>query len=400
MNRTKLCVMTATRAEFGLLRPVLEKLTKRPELDVRIVATGMHLSPEFGLTYREIEDCGFTVDRKIEMQLSSDSTVAVAKTMGLTMISFSDYFQTECPDYLLIAGDRYEALAVAATAMVMRIPIIHLFGGETTEGAIDESIRHSITKMSALHLTTTAAYRKRVIQLGEQPDRVFTVGGTGSENVRTQPLLSLEELERQLGFSLSGGPYVVCTLHSVSLEDHSAGAQVEELLGACDAHPELRYLFTKANSDAEGRIINARLEEYCRRHENARVYDSLGYLRYISAVRWCAFVLGNSSSGIMEVPSLGVPTVNIGDREKGRLRAESVIDCAPDRASIAAAMDKALTPEFRAFCKTVKNPYEGEDTSGEIVRRILEFVRKDRPELKKKFYDVDFTLEEERHGSK
>lgn len=383
--------MTATRAEFGLIKSVIEKLVQVPELDVKIVATGMHLSPEFGLTYKEIEQCGLKVDKKIEMQLSSDSTVSVAKTMGLTMISFSDYFDEEKPDFVMITGDRYEAMAVATTAMVMRIPLIHLFGGETTEGAIDECIRHSISKMSYLHFTTTEAYRKRVIQLGESPNRVFAVGGTGSENVKEQKLLSLPELEESLDFDLTG-KYVVVTLHSVTLENSSAESQVKELLLACDAHPELKYIFTKANSDADGRIINNALEEYCKTHKNAKVYESLGYIRYLSAVKYCAFVLGNSSSGIMEVPSLGVPTVDIGDRERGRLRAKSVINCAPNHDSIIKAIDKALTKEFSDFCKTVENPYAGKNTSSEMVRIIKEHVLNDDVDLKKKFYDVDFKV--------
>ncbi len=393
MQKVKICVITATRAEFGLIKPVIQKLVEVPEFAVKIVATGMHLSPEFGLTYKEIEECGFTVDRKIEMQLSSDSTVAVAKTMGLAMISFSDYFSEEKPDYVMISGDRYEAMAVATTAMVMRIPIIHLFGGETTEGAIDECIRHSISKMSYLHFVTTEAYRKRVVQLGENPDRVFVVGGTGSENVREQKLLTKDELEKQLKFSLKD-KYVVVTLHSVTLENNTADDQVKELLLACDKHPELKYVFTKANSDAGGRIINLALEEYCKTHENARVYESLGYIRYLSAVKYCTFVLGNSSSGIMEVPSLGVPTVDIGDRERGRIRAKSVINCAPDHKSIISAMDKALTKEFSEFCKTVDNPYAAKQTSSEIVRIIKEHVLKENVDLKKKFYDVDFVLKD------
>lgn len=393
MKKIKICVMTATRAEFGLIKSVIEKLIQVPEFDVKIVATGMHLSPEFGLTYKEIEQCGFKVAKKIEMQLSSDSTVSVAKTMGLTMISFSDYFDEEKPDYVMITGDRYEAMAVATTAMVMRIPLIHLFGGETTEGAIDECIRHSISKMSYLHFTTTEAYRKRVIQLGENPARVFAVGGTGSENVKEQKLLELSELEKSLDFDLSG-KYVVVTLHSVTLENSSAENQVNELLMACNSHPELKYIFTKANSDADGRIINNALEDYCKIHANAKVYESLGYIRYLSAVKYSAFVLGNSSSGIMEVPSLGVPTVDIGDRERGRLRAKSVINCAPDHKSIVAAMDKALTNEFREFCKTVDNPYAGKNTSSEMVRIIKEHVLNNDVDLKKKFYDVDFIIGE------
>ncbi|WP_036608822.1 UDP-N-acetylglucosamine 2-epimerase [Oribacterium sp. P6A1] len=391
MKKIKICIVTATRAEFGLLRPIIEKMKSVEEFEIIIVATGMHLSPEFGLTYKEIEECGFTVDKKIEMQLSSDSTVSVAKTMGLTMISFADYFDEEKPDYVIVTADRYEAMAVASTAMVMRIPIIHLFGGETTEGAIDESIRHSISKMSYLHFTTLEEYRKRVIQLGEDPERVFAVGGTGSENIRNLKLLSLEQLEAQLDFDLTGD-YAVVTLHPVTLENNSAEKQVRELLLACDKHPEIKYIFTKANSDADGRIINNALIQYCKEHKNAKVYDSLGYMRYLSAVKYSAFVLGNSSSGIMEVPSFGVPTVDIGDRERGRLRAASVINCAPNHESIVEAMDKALDSEFRNFCRTVDNPYSGKNTSSEIVRIIKEHVIKSDVDLKKKFYDVDFEV--------
>ena len=391
MKKKKIVIATATRAEFGLIKSIIEKLLQVPEFDIKIVATGMHLSPEFGLTYKEIEHCGFNVDRKIEMQLSSDSTVSVAKTMGLTMISFSDYFEEEKPDFVMVTGDRYEAMAIATTAMVMRIPLIHLFGGETTEGAIDESIRHSISKMSFLHFTTNEQYRKRVIQLGEDPSRVFTVGGTGSENVKNLKLMTKKELEKSLDFELNCD-YAVVTLHSVTLENSSAEKQVKELLKACDAHSELKYIFTKANSDADGRIINLALEDYCFSHSNCKVFDSLGFIRYLSAVKYCTFVLGNSSSGIMEVPSFGIPTVDIGDRERGRLRAASVINCKPDYESIVCAMDKALSKDFREFCKTVKNPYAGKSTSSEIVRIIKDFALYEKIDLKKKFYDVDFEV--------
>lgn len=258
---TKICVVTATRAEFGLLRPMLEKLLKVPQFDVKIVATGMHLSPEFGLTYKEIEGAGMKIDRKIEMQLSSDSTVAMSKTMGLTMIGFADYFEECRPDFLILIADRYETLSVAATAMCMQIPIIHLYGGETTEGAIDECIRHAISKMSYLHFATTESYRKRIIQMGEAPERVFNVGGLGVENIKTCELLSKEALEKELDMKLDKR-YALVTFHPVTLEKNSAEKQALELMKACEEYPKIQFIFTKANSDAHGRIINQMFEEF------------------------------------------------------------------------------------------------------------------------------------------
>ncbi len=384
----KICVVTATRAEYGLLKPLLDKLLKVEEFDIRIVATGMHLSPEFGLTYKEIEANGMKIDRKIEMQLSSDSTVAMSKTMGLTMIGFADYFEESRPDYVILFGDRYEALAVAATAMCMQIPIIHLGGGETTEGAIDESIRHAISKMAYLHFATTEAYRNRIIQMGEHPDRVFNVGGLGVENIKTCQLLSKNELEESIGLKLDK-PYAVVTFHPVTLEKNSAGNQAKELMKACEKYPDMIFLFTKANSDAMGRIINEMFTAFVGKHENMRIFDSLGMERYLSAVKYAEFVLGNSSSGIMEVPSFGIPTVNIGDRQRGRMRADSIIDCPPEKKAIVSAMDKALSKEFKSHCKKTHNPYEGKDPSGEMVRIIRKFAQGNQIDLKKQFYNMD-----------
>lgn len=386
---TKICVVTATRAEFGLLRPMLEKLLKVPQFDVRIVATGMHLSPEFGLTYKEIEGAGMQIDRKIEMQLSSDSTVAMSKTMGLTMIGFADYFEECKPNFLIIFGDRYEALSVAATAMCMQIPIIHLSGGETTEGAIDECIRHAISKMSYLHFATTESYRKRIIQMGEAPERVFNVGGLGVENIKTCKLFSKEELEKELDMQLDKR-YAIVTFHPVTLERNSAERQAIELMEACECFQDMQFIFTKANSDAYGRIINEMFAEFVQKNSNMKLFDSLGMKRYLSALKYASFVLGNSSSGIMEVPSFGIPTVNIGDRQRGRMRADSIIDCEPASASIIKAIDKALSPEFRDYCKKCKNPYEGKDPSGDIVKIIKKFVDEDKIDLKKKFYNIEF----------
>jgi GDP/UDP-N,N'-diacetylbacillosamine 2-epimerase (hydrolysing) len=385
----KICVVTATRAEFGLLRPMLEKLIKVPEFDVRIVATGMHLSPEFGFTYREIEDAGMKIDRKIEMQLSSDSTVAMSKTMGLTMIGFADYLQESQPDYIILIADRYETLAVAATAMCMQIPIIHLYGGETTEGAIDESIRHAISKMSYLHFATTNEYRNRIIQMGENPNRVFNVGGLGVENIKNCQLITKHQLEEMLQFDL-GEKYAVVTFHPVTLEKNTAQQQAIELMRACEHYSNINFIFTKANSDASGRIINDMFAKYVYNHKNMQIYDSLGTQKYLSALKNASFVLGNSSSGIMEVPSFKIPTVNIGDRQRGRLRAESIIDCKPEEKEIVKAIDKALSEEFKQICMSSHNPYEGKDPSGDIVRIIREFAREDKIDLKKKFYNIKF----------
>lgn len=385
----KICVVTATRAEFGLLHPLLEKLLKVEEFDIRIVATGTHLSPEFGLTYKEIEEAGMKIDRKIEMQLSSDSTVAMSKTMGLTMISFADYFQESKPDYVVLIADRYETLSMAAVAMCMQIPIIHLYGGETTEGAIDECIRHAISKMSYLHFATTEPYRQRIIQMGESPDRVFNVGGLGVENIKTCRLLEKKELEESLEIEL-WSKYALVTFHPVTLEKDTALQQAKELIAACEHFKDIQFIFTKANQDAYGRLINEMFVETASQHENMKVYDSLGMKRYLSALKHASFVLGNSSSGIMEVPSFGIPTVNIGDRQRGRLRAESILDCRPQRDDIITAIEKAMSMEFRAVCQSCRNPYEGDDPSGDIVRIMKKFILEDKIDLKKKFYNIEF----------
>ena len=342
-----------------------------------------------GLTYKEIEEAGMKIDRKIEMQLSSDSTVAMSKTMGLTMISFADYFQESKPDYVILIADRYETLAMASVAMCMQIPIIHLYGGETTEGAIDECIRHAISKMSYLHFATTEPYKKRIIQMGENPDRVFNVGGLGVENIKTCQLLEKEELERSLEIEL-WSKYALVTFHPVTLEKDTALQQAEELITACEHFKDIQFIFTKANQDASGRLINEMFIETASQHENMKVYDSLGMKRYLSALKYASFVMGNSSSGIMEVPSFGIPTVNIGDRQRGRLRAESILDCSPKREEIIAAMEKAMSAEFRSVCQSSRNPYEGADPSGDIVRIMKKFILEDRVDLKKQFYNIEF----------
>ncbi|MDD4113316.1 MAG: UDP-N-acetylglucosamine 2-epimerase, partial [Herbinix sp.] len=358
------------------------------DLDVRIAATGMHLSPEFGLTYREIEEDNFIIDRKIDIQLDSDSHVSVSRSMGLALIEFAKYFEEIKPDMLLVLGDRYETLAVCCAAMNARIPIAHLYGGETTEGAIDESIRHAITKMSYLHFTSTEEYRNRVIQLGEEPDRVYMVGAIGIENIINMKAMTLKELEEFVGMSLAD-PFAVVTFHPVTLENDSVREQFASLLMACDNHKELRYIFTKSNSDVHGRTINTMIDDYAKKHKNVVAVTSLGMERYLSALGYASLVIGNSSSGLIEAPSFHIPTVNIGDRQKGRIMAKSVISCEPNPIEITKAITKALSEEFRLRISDTKNPYGNGITSDKVIETIKDYLFVREINLKKSFYNID-----------
>lgn len=385
--RKTISVLTATRAEYGLLAPIIKRLRQDENIDVQVVVTGMHLSPEFGLTYKEIEQDGVPISKKIEILMSSDTAVAISKAMGLAMISFAEYFDEVKPDALLVLGDRYETLAVCCAAMNACIPVFHLYGGETTEGAIDEAVRHSITKMSYLHFTSTEAYRKRVIQLGEAPERVYNVGAVGVENVLTVPLLSKEELEKSLNFSLSK-PYVVVTFHPITLEAGGVDTQCRELIEVLEHRSDLKFIITKANADAEGRVINQMLEEYAAKHsDRVTIFDSLGMRRYLSAVKYSTAVMGNSSSGLVEVPSFKVPTINIGNRQRGRIQAQSVINCEPRHESIENALREMEETSFRQMLENVVNPYEQKGTSTKVAALIQQTLF-GTIDLKKKFYDL------------
>lgn len=380
-------VLTATRAEYGLLSPIIHRLKECNEFIVKVAVTGAHLSSKHGMTVNEIVEDGIEIDAKIEILQDSDTPAAISKSMGLAMIQFGEYFEQSKPDALLVLGDRYETLAVCCAAMNARIPIIHLHGGETTEGAVDEAIRHSITKMSYLHFTATEEYRKRVIQLGESPDRVFNVGSIGVENALTKTLMSKTELAENLSFDLDK-PYAVVTFHPTTLEAEQAGIQCGELLNALEFYGNMNFIFTKANADANGQVINRMIDTYVASHSNAMAVDSLGVLRYLSAVKYASMVIGNSSSGIIEVPSFKVPTVNIGDRQKGRIRAESVIDCEPVRESICWGIEKAMSRDFVERIKDVQNPYGTGNTCERIVSIIKEKLKEENIVLKKKFYDI------------
>lgn len=389
--KKRITVLTATRAEYGLLRPIIKKLNIMPEIELCIVVTGMHLSVEHGLTYKEIEKDNYPIDKKIEILLASDSSVSISKAMGLAMISFAEYFEERKPDLLVVLGDRYETLAVCCAAMNAKIPIAHLYGGETTEGAIDECIRHSITKMSYLHFSSVEEYRKRIIQLGEDPKRVFNVGAIGIENILKMDLLSKEELEKSIDFNLEQ-PYAVVTFHPVTLERENVIEQIEELLIACSRHNELKYIFTKSNSDAYGITINAKIKEYTSTHSNSILVDSLGTLRYLSALKYSSMVIGNSSSGLIEAPSFLIPTINIGDRQKGRLQCDLVINCDAKSDDIDKAICLAQRPDFLVKNKEVKNPYGDGKTSEKIISVIYDYLFKKEIELKKQFYNIDFKV--------
>ena len=368
MSRT-ICVVTGTRADYGLLRWVIEGIRETAGLELQLVATGMHLSTEFGLTYRDIEQDGFRIDRKVEILLSADTPAAVAKSMGLGLIGFGEVLDQLQPDLMVVLGDRFEIFSAVAAALVARVPVAHLHGGEATEGAFDEAIRHAITKMSHLHFVAAEEYRKRVIQLGEHPDRVFLVGGLGIDSIKRLTLLDRAALEASLGFRL-GPRNLLVTFHPVTLEHATSCHQMAELLAALEMLTDTHLIFTMPNADTDGRVLFQMIRDFVASHANARAYTSLGQLRYLSTIQHVDGVVGNSSSGLAEVPSFGKGTINIGDRQRGRLKAESVIDCDPDRQSLAAALQRLYSPAFQSMLPTVRNPY-GEGGASEKVVEVL-----------------------------
>lgn len=350
------------------------------------MVTGMHLSSEFGLTYRQIEEDGFRIDAKVEMLLSSDSPAGIAKSMGLGMIGFGDALATLKPDLLVVLGDRYEMFAAAQAAMVAGIPLAHIAGGDTTEGAYDEAIRHSLTKMAHLHFVTNEVAARRVRQMGEDPKHVYNVGSPGIDYIKRMRLLTRQEIEEQLGFKLRQRNLLI-TFHPVTLESDSAGRQLEALFEACERlGPDVGLIFTKANADNDGRMINEALERFAQDKPSAAVYASLGQQRYLSVMAIASAVVGNSSSGLYEAPSFGVPTVNIGDRQRGRLQASSVLSCPPE----ADAIERAIRDAFTRDCSDAVNPYGDGHAAARIHRVIGEFGEY-RSLLKKTFRDMGET---------
>jgi GDP/UDP-N,N'-diacetylbacillosamine 2-epimerase (hydrolysing) len=382
----KVCVVTGSRAEYGLLYWLLRAIDACPDLTLQLAVTGMHLSPEFGLTYKVIEEDGFRIDARIEMPLSSDTPSDMAKSLGLAVTGFADALARLRPDLLVVLGDRYEILAAVLPAMLARIPIAHLHGGEATEGAIDEAVRHAVTKMAQLHFVAADEYRRRVIQLGEQPDRVFVVGGLGIDNIRHLTLLDRAQLERALDFRL-GARNLLVTFHPATLEENAARGQFAELLAALAELSDTHIIFTLPNAESESRVISGMIEDYVNAHPaTCKAFTSLGQLRYLSALKLCDGVVGNSSSGLIEAPSLQRGTINIGDRQRGRLRAASVIDCEPRLAAIRAALQRLFSAPFQAGLAQVSNPY-GTGGASERIVSTLRTVSLDGI-LKKRFYDL------------
>lgn len=383
MAKRKICVVTGSRAEYGLLYWLLKEIQNDSELELQLVVTGMHLSPEFGLTFKQIEEDGFVINAKIEMLLSSDSAVAITKSMGVAVIGFADAFANLSPDMLVVLGDRYEILAAVQSALIAKIPVAHICGGDVTEGAFDESIRHSITKMSHLHFVTNDDSGKRVKQLGENPDLVFNVGSPGIDFIKKVKVLSRKDLEESLDFKFKEKNLLI-TFHPVTLDAVSAESQFRELLKALDLlGKEVGIIFTKPNSDTDGRIIIKLIEEYVAKNSHTRSYTSLGQLRFLSAMSHMDAIVGNSSSGLYEAPSFKKPTVNIGDRQKGRLQANSIINCVP----IAKEIEKSIHLAFSKDFSNAVNPY-GDGESSVRIKDQIKKVIDPKSLLKKHFFEM------------
>ena len=393
--KRKICIVTGSRAEYGLMYWLMKEIQEDPDLELQIIATGMHLSPEFGLTYKVIEEDGFLINQKVEMLLSSDTPVAIAKSMGLGIIGCADALKRLNPDILVVLGDRYEILAACTAAIPARIPIAHIHGGEATEGLIDEAIRHALTKMAHIHFVATEVYRKRVVQMGEQPERVFCYGAPGLDNIRRLKLLERKEFEKAIGFKL-GGKNILITFHPVTLDKDSAKPQFGELLAALEKFKNTKFIFTKPNADTDGRIIIKMINDFVKENsDKAIAFDSMGQLKYLSALKHVDMVVGNSSSGLIEAPSFNIPTINIGDRQKGRIQAQTVISCDPRIGSILDAIKKGFSKEFRDSLKDTVNPHGDGRTSSRIKNKLKQ-IKIDKDELgnvfiKKNFYDIGYT---------
>lgn len=382
MVKRKICVVTGTRAEYGLLYWLMKEIKNDDELELQIIVTGMHLSPEFGLTYQVIEKDSFYINEKVEMLLSSDTPVGIAKSIGLATIGFADSLDRLKPDLLVLLGDRFEILAAAQAALVSRIPIAHIAGGDITEGVFDEAIRHSITKMSHIHFVTNKDSQARVIQLGENPDHVFNVGSPGIDYIKKTKLLTQNEIQEKLGFELKNQNILV-TFHPSTLDATPSTMQFVELLKALEKLNDVGIIFTKSNADTEGRAINEMIDDFVKKDRNAKAFVSLGQLLYLSTVAQVDVVVGNSSSGLYEVPSLKKPTVNIGSRQKGRIQADSVIQCEPIESEIYAAINHS----FSLDCSRVINPY-GDGNASKRMFEIIKSIEDYSQLLKKTFVKI------------
>lgn len=386
MKKRKICVVTGTRAEYGQLRWLMKRIMDEYNLELQIITTGMHLSPEFGLTYRELKKDGFMINKKVEMLVSADTSSSISKSTGLGLIGFADAYFDLQPDIIVVLGDRYELLAASTAALFARIPIAHIHGGETTEGAFDEAIRHSITKMAWWHFVAADEYQKRVVQLGEDPKRVFNVGGMGVDAIKKARLLSKKELMKKSGIKF-GEKNLLVTYHPVTLEKQTSQKHFQYLLDVLDDLKDIYIIFTMPNSDSDGRIIKKTIYEFVSSHYQRSIsFTSMGHLNYLSALQFVDGVVGNSSSGLAEVPTFKIGTINIGDRQKGRLKAKSVIDCKPKKESIKEAINTLYSKNFKKILHMVDNPYG----KGGATDKIIEVLRAANipEEQKKEFYDL------------
>ncbi|MBL51828.1 MAG: UDP-N-acetylglucosamine 2-epimerase (hydrolyzing) [Candidatus Marinimicrobia bacterium] len=386
MKKRKICVVTGTRAEYGLLYFLMKLIDKDLDMELQIIITGMHLSPEYGLTYKEIENDGFYINDKVEMLLSSDTPSSISKSTALGLIGFSEAFNKLNPNILVILGDRYEMLAASIAALYARIPIAHIHGGEKTSGAFDDSIRHSISKMALWHFTATKEYRNRVIQLGEDPKNVFCVGGLGVDVINKTKLYSRNKLEKKLGISFLKKNLII-TYHPVTLDDQSSKKNFGFLLKSLEKLKDTFLIFTNPNSDTDGRIINKMIDDFVAKHKKQSIsYKSMGRVKYLSTLQFVDAVIGNSSSGLLEAPSFKIGTINIGDRQLGRVKADSIIDCDYKESSISAAINYLYTKKFQSKLDNTFNYYGSGNTSSKIKKIIKELSIPNN--TKKEFFDL------------
>tara|TARA_Y200000002_G_scaffold131739_1_gene108541 strand:+ start:23316 stop:24479 length:1164 start_codon:yes stop_codon:yes gene_type:complete len=387
LSKRKICIITGSRADYGLLYWIIKEVASDQDLELQLIVTGMHLSADFGLTYKEIES-EFKIERKIDIQISSDTSNGISSSMSIAQKLFSESLMELEPNIVVVLGDRYEIFSAVSAAMIAKIPIAHIHGGEITQGSWDDSIRHCITKMSFLHFTAYEEYYKRVLQLGEDPSRVFNIGGVGIENIKKLKLLSKKEFEKSIKFKLNK-KNILITFHPVTLENNTSKKQFQELLNAIGELEDTHIIFTKTNSDLNGKVINKMINKYTIANPETSIgFASLGQLRYLSALQFVDVVIGNSSSGLMEVPSFKVGTINIGNRQKGRMRGSSVIDCLPKKKDIKNSIEKIYSEQFQNLLKDVKNPYDKGSSSKKIVKILKDF--KIPKTLIKKFYDINF----------
>ena len=385
MSKRRVCIVTGSRAEYGLLYWLIKEVKADKDLKLQLIVTGMHLSSEFGSTYKEIEK-DFKIDKKIDMQLSFDTSVGISRSMGIAQTSIAEAYNELKPDIVVVLGDRYEIFSAASAAMIAKIPIAHIHGGEITEGSWDDCIRHCISKMSHLHFTATEEYKNRVIQLGEHPNRVFNVGGVGIENIKRLKLLSKNELENLINFKLNKRNLLI-TFHPVTLDNNTSQEQFQELLDAINKLDDTNIIFTKTNSDLNGKVINKMIDGYTSGNPKKSIgFTSLGQLRYLSTLQYVDAVVGNSSSGLLEAPSFKIGTINIGDRQKGRIKAPSVINCEPKKNSILVALTELYSKKFLKILKTSINPYGDGHSSQKIIKKIKKVDL--NTILKKSFYNL------------